>query len=215
MEAIAFVPQEQRSARQFAEMKDLQDKQIKVANGETEAETIPANKDANIKIKASDKDYVHIAAVTRNLAPDQKSFFDESRVIKVHANQFNQLVNSNAFAAYDDVKVIHDPRPNAPKEYALKPLQPGQTPPVDMAAIKANDAALAAREQKVKDLEKSLDKKIAELNRLQEETGKAKLTGAAKTAADKKAAEEKAAADKVAGAQTGEQLPPPPTGEVK
>jgi hypothetical protein len=80
------------------------------------------------------------------------------------------LINS-AFAAFDEAKVIHDPRPNAPKDIALKP-QPlkGNNPFNDEAALKANDAALAAREQKLKDAEKSLDAKIAELNKLVAQT---------------------------------------------
>jgi hypothetical protein len=130
---------------------------------------IPANRDPKSKIKETDKDLIHVAVVTRNLDADNKVFHDEARVIKIQPRIFPQMIVNSAFAAFDEAKVIHDPRPNAPKDYALKPAPLKGTNAFNEEA-KVSDAALAAREQKVKDAEKSLDAKIAELNKLMAQT---------------------------------------------
>jgi hypothetical protein len=202
MESKTFITAEQRQAKQVDELKSLQEKQLKAAEGDESAiKTIGANRDGKYKIAEHDKDYIHIATLTRNLDSDQKKFFDESRVIKIQPNMFDQMLKNSAFASYDDVKVIHDPRPNAPKDYALKPTLPVSQ---DEAANQIKDAALAAREQKVKDAEKRLDAKMAELEAMLSASGKKPLSGAAA-----KAAEEKAKKDAEATPATGD-LPPLP-----
>ena len=160
----AFVTGEQRQARQVDELKALQDKQVRFANGEKDAiKEVPANRDSKSKILETEKDYVHVAVLMRTLDADQKRFVDEARVILVQPNMIDQMIKNSAFAAYDDARIIHDPRPNAPKDIALKPVIP-VTP--DEKAAQLQDAALAAREQKIKDAEKRLDEKLARMEEL-------------------------------------------------
>lgn len=160
-----FATSEQRQAKQLDELNDLRNRQIAAAQGDTDAiKMISANKDSKIKIKETDKDYVHVALMTRTLDANQKEFLTDSKIVKVHPNNFAQIVASNAYGAYDDVKVIHDPRPNAPKEYNLKPFEPKSA--AALVAPVVSDAAQAAREQKNKESEARIDKKIAELSAL-------------------------------------------------
>jgi hypothetical protein len=154
---------EQRQAKQLDELNDLRDKQIAHANGDENAvKYISANRDSKYKIKEIEKGYVHVALLTRTLDAQQTEFHDETRVVPFQPNSFDQLVASNAFGAYSDATVIHDPRANAPKVYNLKPFEPKKAVPL-IVQNSQNEAALAAREQKLADQEKRAAKMIEDL----------------------------------------------------
>lgn len=161
---MAVQTAEARQAKQLDEQRDLQDRQIKAAQGDTRAiKMIQANRDPKSQIKEADKDHIHIAVVTRNHDVERKEYFPEARVLKIQPTIFPQMLANNAFAQYDEAKVIHDPRPNAPEVVELKP----RPLVVKDAADNANvDAAFAAREQKLKEMEVRLDAKLAEMQRL-------------------------------------------------
>ena len=194
-----------RQALQLDASKDLQERQQAASEGGEPLEEIPANRNKNFKIRKIEENYVHLAVGERLLAPDQKSFITRSSIIKVQPNNFAQMVLNNAFAGYDDAQVIHDPRKNAPKEYALKPVNErfvGE-PEVDTAKF---DAALAAKEQKLREMEARVDKKIAELTALQNAGVKTPSK-----AEQKKAAEQPAQTQTPAPAAPGtSEVPPPP-----
>lgn len=192
---------DQRAARQADEMKTLQEKQIAIKSDELNEEYITGNRDSKSKIKKSEAGYVHTAVITRTLAPDSQSFIEDARVIKTHPNQFAQQIKNNAFGMYNEAKVIHDPRPNAPREYELKP-QVAVSRPVDPGAV---DAALAAREQKVREMEKSLDKKMADYQAQLKQGAKAETKVQPKPAVSLGASD----ASKASPANT-ESLPPLP-----
>jgi hypothetical protein len=195
-----FVTGEQRQAKQVDELKALQDKQVRYAQGDKSAiKEIQANRDPKSKILETEKDYVHVAVVMRTLDADQKRFIDEARVIPIQPNAIDQMIKNSAFAAYDDAKIIHDPRPNAPEVLAVKPVAPVSQ---DEAAARANDAALAAREQKIKDAEKRLDEKMAALEEL--------IAKSQKASKEPKPAEAKADAKEKAKTAEGSDLPPLP-----
>lgn len=179
---------EMRKAQQSDKLRELQRAQQKAAGGDKNAiKEVAANRDKKARIKEHEKDLVHIKVLTRTIDNDSKTFHDERRVIKIQPRNIDQMIKDGAFAAYDEAIVIHDPRENAPKEYALKPsvvMPPSLSGP-------GNDAALAAREQQLKDRERRqeeaearLDAKLAQL----EQAGKAAKTET----------------------KTGDKLPPPP-----
>lgn len=181
MENKPTLTADQRIANQLNDSKDLQERQIRAAEGDEDAiKMVPGNRDQKSKIRETEKDYIHVAVVTRNLDAESKVFHDEARVTKHHPRIFPGLISSNAFAAYDEAKIIHDPRKNAPQNEVLKPAPPRLTNPLSDADLRANDAALAAREQKVTDREKRVSENLARMEQLSAQMNQAQQTPAPK-----------------------------------
>lgn len=155
------VTREQRLADQLDENNELKLKQMAAHNGEKDAiKMIPANMDKNIKIKENDEGHVHVLTITKTYNEATKTLHEEPRTIKIQPNNLDQMIAAGTFNVYDDVRVIHDPRPNKGKT-VLKtsepkiPTLPGQ-----------NDAALAAREQKLAERERAVEERLARLEKL-------------------------------------------------
>lgn len=149
---------EQRMADQVDQIKDLQAKQMAAHNGDESAiKMIPANRDKEYEIKEYEKDYVHVAAISRIHNEATKEYKEEKRIIKIQPNNLDTMAASGAFNVYDDVKVIHDPRPGKAKEVKLKTTEPS--------------VAQAKPSQREKELEDRLAKLEAQLSA--KEKGKA------------------------------------------
>lgn len=115
---------DQKIARQSSELNALRADQIAEANGEKETEYVEGNRNPKFKIRVLEaRGYVHVWTLIKNLSQDQKSFIEETRVVKIHAREFDRRVKDGAFTPYDEVEVVHDPRKGAPKVYEMKPTQ--------------------------------------------------------------------------------------------
>jgi hypothetical protein len=163
-------PLEIKIFEQQVALKEQQLAQKSALTGGKALPEITANRDKSKKIKEKDKDYVHVEVLTRTLNASGTDFHNERRVLKLNPRAFEQLIKDNGFAQYNESKVIHDPRENAPKEVKLVAA------PLQAAPGLVNDAELAAREQKVADREKSIDDKLAQLDAKLAELNKAKVT---------------------------------------
>lgn len=160
---------EQKEEQQLEELKELQTLQ--------KAGKVPmrkANRDSSVEIPAHEYDgYVVVSTLTRNLNPDQKSFTDIRKNVKIHKDRFDAMVDAGGFVTFDDVKIVHDPRENPRASYEFRPSTVSQKS-LDAAARqgasvptkgskelekKAND--LAAREQE-------LSKKTEDFNKASE-----------------------------------------------
>jgi hypothetical protein len=156
---VVITPREKKMADQVDALNTLRQNQKAALAGDKKAiAMVDANKEKGAKVPAHEQHLIHIATLTRTLSADQKSFIDQRRVIPVNTRNFNQMIKDGAFAAFDEAKVIHDPRPDAPREYALKPVDLSTS-----AAMPVNDAALAAKEQKLAEREKKIDAALAML----------------------------------------------------
>jgi hypothetical protein len=141
---------EQKEEIQLSELNEL--KRMQKAG---EITMMRANIDSSVKIPAHEYDnYVVVRTLQRNLNPDQKSFTDIVKNIKVHADRFDAMVDAGGFVTFDDVKIVHDPREAPREKYEFRP----QT--INKAALSAaaTPAAPSPRinkelEKKVKDLE--------------------------------------------------------------
>ena len=152
---------EQRLADQVDELKALQVKQMAAHDGDqTAIKTIKANLDPKYEVKDYERDYVHILLTQRVNNEATKSYIDETRVMKLHPNNLEQMISTGIFGGYDDAKVIHDPRTGKnKKEIKLK-----AEPVPQVAPVKIDDSALAAKEQKLAEREKRLAEQEARLD---------------------------------------------------
>jgi hypothetical protein len=143
---------QERINKQKDELENIRLQQKEAAEGGEPLPKIKANRDKNLEINEHEKEYIHVLAITRTVEPDLKTVHEEKRITKHHPRQFAQLIKGGAFNAFDDVRVVHDPRKNAPKDEVLKPSQPTAAPtPADTAM------ALSVRENKLKEREKALE----------------------------------------------------------
>ncbi len=109
---------EEKLAQQRDDLLELKGKQIRAAAGETDAiETQKGNKDKAYVLPENEAKYVHLKTTIKHLDEATKSIKKEDRIIKIHAREFDRRIAEGAFKTYDEVKVLHDPRANAPKEY--------------------------------------------------------------------------------------------------
>lgn len=169
MEKPTFdLTKDQKQARQQSELSALKQDQIAIALGEKEGEFVEGNRKPGTQIRALEaKGYVHVWTRVKHLDQGGKSFTNEDRTIKIHAREFDNRVKDGAFKTYDEVEVIHDPRKNAPKEYALKPEILGAAGDVQ---DKVNAATGKAQEKLDKEkahvlkTSQILEKKIGEVN---------------------------------------------------
>jgi len=146
---------EQRQADQVDELKELQAKQMAAHDDPGSIKKIKANLDPKYEVKEYEKDFVHVLLVSRLNNEATKSYIDETRVIKVHPGNLEAMISTGIFGGYDDAKVIHDPRTNRPKDYRLK-AEP--VPQAKAAPTPVDESILAAKEQRIADLERRLAK---------------------------------------------------------
>jgi len=147
---------EQREADQVDAIKTLQAQQMAAHDGDDQAiKKIKANRDPRQEVKDYERDYVHILLTSRINNEATKEYIEETRTIKVHPNQVEQMIATGIFNGYDDARVIHDPRTGKVKEFKLK-AEP--VPQVSAAPVKVDDSVLAAKEQRIADLERRLAK---------------------------------------------------------
>jgi len=192
---------DQKNAQQVSDLNELRTQQIAEANGDEETEYVEGNRNPKFKIRELEaRAYVHVWTRIRNLAPDQKSFIDEDKVVKIHAREFDKRVKDGAFKPYDEVEVVHDPRKGAPIHYELKPdhvnvdapvmgigksnYQAGQLGAEDIGKAKSQimkeAARIDAKNSQLKDRESDLDSREAALKAREEAFEKDLLTMAAK-----------------------------------
>jgi len=151
---------EQRQADQVDELKALQAMQMAAHEGdETAIKKIKANLDPKYEVKDYEAGYVHILLTQRVNNEATKSYVDETRVMKLHPNNLEQMISTGIFGGYDDAKVIHDPRTGKNKKEIKLKAEP--VPQVAPAQIDASE--LAAREQKVAERERRLEAALAKL----------------------------------------------------
>lgn len=102
-------------------VKQMQVLREKQANG-IAIDTITANKDSNFKINEHEKRLIHVLLEQEEWDRGVKK--SKPRIQKFYPNDFNLMQKNillegdknrpqNAFAMYDTVKIIHDPRTNA------------------------------------------------------------------------------------------------------
>lgn len=99
------------------QLKDLQQLQIS-----GEAKTIKANQNDKYDIPEASKDRIHLSLTRKVLNPAAKTFDLQEKIMAVDARDFEQLDKTNAFhqAAWENVEIIHDPRPKTEKKAADK-----------------------------------------------------------------------------------------------
>lgn len=165
MDTTLLVTPESRLMKQKEDLRKLQrDQQAALAGDKEKIRMIKGNKDSKHEIAEHEKHLIHVYTNIKTVDVDTKTIHEEERIVKVHARNFDQLIKDGAFAVYDEVKVIHDPRKNAPKEYNLRPNVPASA---SLTAATMTDAALAAREQKLKEREKQIEERLAKLEALE------------------------------------------------
>lgn len=113
---------DQKLSLQQSQLQELKGKQIDAINGNDEAmPEIEANRNDKYTIRETEQGYVHVKVTNKTLAPGEKSFLEDTHIVKIHAREFDRRVSEGAFKTFDEVEVIHDPRANAPEKYDLKP----------------------------------------------------------------------------------------------
>lgn len=76
---------------------------------------VPCNIDPTHKISEQEEDdYVALHVTELYQVPGAKSYANVSKLLLIHANQFERFYEAKAFALYDEVKLVHDPREDAP-----------------------------------------------------------------------------------------------------
>jgi hypothetical protein len=167
---------------------------------------ITANRDKNFKIPKTEEGYVHCLLTTKNVGADMKSLVEQTKTDAYHADRFDVLVEQGAFQAFDDVKIIHDPRDGYEnKVYSFKPekieaaavtgaratgiVKANEMKAINQARKEIGDAQddLATRTQAVAEKEKELTDKEAKIKSLVDEQG-AKLEEKEKTLEEREAA---------------------------
>lgn len=130
--------------------------------GDKATEYVTANRNPKFQIKAREaKGYVHIWTRINNLAPDQKSFIHEDKVVCIRLREFERMVEQRAFAQYDEYDVIHHPTDTTTK-FKLKDDVAGDQPTNrDMKAAFEN---VAVRERQLAAKESQIDNKLSELD---------------------------------------------------
>jgi hypothetical protein len=154
---------DQRLADQVDELKELQTQQMAAHDGDQDAiKKIKANRDPKLEVKDYEADYVHILLTQRINNEATKEYIEETKTIKLHPNQVDQMIATGIFNGYDDARVIHDPRAGKVKEFRLKSEPVAQVQPTPIV-----DASVtAAREQKIADREKAIEAQLAEMREL-------------------------------------------------
>lgn len=162
MEKKAPLTKAQREAEQVDQLSDLKRAQIQEANGGQPLATTTANRNPKYKIRVIEAaDYVHVLLTTKHLNEQTKSITTEESVIAIHAREFDRRVKEGIFKLSDEAQVIHDPRPNAPQSYDLRP----NTLEIDANGPKA-DPNIALREKKLAAKEQALAEKEGEREEL-------------------------------------------------
>ena len=87
------------------ELQELQQAQLS-----GNAPTIKANNSDKHEIAEAEKDYVHVELTTRTNNPATRKYDEKKRVVAFRPQEFEAMEGSNAFAGYDSVEIIHDPR---------------------------------------------------------------------------------------------------------
>jgi hypothetical protein len=134
-------------------------------------EYVEGNRNPNFKIKKREADlYVHVLCVTLLQSPGEKRFNRQESVVPIPKTRFDQLVKEGGLQQYDEVEVVHDPRPHV-KSYNLKPgnLESKDEPAtvIDKNAISAIEKAKNTIDNEKKNLGKikeKLDDKAKELD---------------------------------------------------
>lgn len=139
---------------QVDEINELKAQQMAAHTDPSSVKKIKANLDPKIEIKETERDYVHILLTQRLHNEATKEYINETRVLRLHPTNLEAMIATGIFGGYDDAKVIHDPRTNRPKDYKLKaePVPQGKIAP----SAPVDDSVLAAKEQRIADLEKRL-----------------------------------------------------------
>lgn len=97
---------DQRMMAQADQLADMQQKQLSGQIGK-----VKANIDSSFEISEHEAEgYVHVFTRVKHVQPDKKEIMNEDRVIKVHANIFDQKVKDGMLAVYDEFRIVHDPR---------------------------------------------------------------------------------------------------------
>lgn len=154
---------EQKKVIQAGQLKELQSAQILYANGDKNAiEFVEGNIDDDYVLPKHDAHTVHARVITVNLNENTKERTEDKKVIQIPARTFDAFVNAGGFLAYDDVSILHDPRPNRPSEYDLKPFdkQPEAVSTDKNTAARERKLAMAERDAAAK--QAALDEKLAE-----------------------------------------------------
>lgn len=169
-ERVRSLSKDQKLLKQEEENLALKDHQLAVAEGVEEPDTTHANIDHNFKINTAEAaGYVHVWTEVRHVAQDQKTVSSETRIIKIHARQFDEKVREGMFLQYDEAKVIHDPRPNKPSSYNLKPAIGQFTPQSANPNLAARERDLAVREQQLKQQEDEIKNRLENIKRMEQE----------------------------------------------
>lgn len=142
---------DQKLHKQVSDNNALKEEQKRIANGERDADTIPANIDDTRKINKLEENYVHVLLINKMHNENTKSYENVEKVDLYHSRDFEQLVNSGAFNLFDEVRVIHHPEK---KEYTQAQLKPNS---LDVTKTKLPEPAGTSLK------EKQLAKQKAEL----------------------------------------------------
>lgn len=168
---------DQKMSLQEDQLKELQEEQIQEANGTKPTEMVEANLNSKYQVKKRDsEEFVHVWTREKHAGADGKSSVNHDKVIKIRYRQFNNTVASGAFATYDEIEVIHDPRSPRPEAYNLKPTQvnvggPATTPNltnVSREQLEVREQAVAKQEKKLARQNDELAKRLEAIEKRQE-----------------------------------------------
>lgn len=119
--------------RQPLDLEDLKQQQLNAsAGGESDLATQAGNGDKAYKLPTAEAHLLHVKLITKVNNPLTKKYDEKSTVVQLSAPEFERMEKNETFKQYDEVELLHDPRPKA----EIKADKTGDVPSNTPAAAK-------------------------------------------------------------------------------
>jgi len=119
--------------RQKLDLEELKQQQLNVsAGGESDLATQAGNGDKSYKFPTAEAHLLHVKLITKVNNPLTKKYDEKSTIVQLSAPEFERMEKNETFKQYDEVELLHDPRPKA----EIKADKTGDVPSSTPAAAK-------------------------------------------------------------------------------
>jgi flagellar motor switch protein FliM len=149
--------------RQALDLEELKQQQLNAsAGGESEVTMQAGNGDKTYKLPVHEAHLLHVKLIQKVNNPITKKYDEKSTTVQLSAQEFERMEKNETFKQYDEVELLHDPRPKA----EIKADKTGDAPVKTPAAAKKPIRSMQDAQMRYKELTKQdapSDKSFAEL----------------------------------------------------
>jgi hypothetical protein len=85
-----------------------------------------AGKAAGYQVPAHEAHRLHVELVTSTANPSTRQFDHAKKVVQLSPQEFERMEKNDSFAEYDEVNILHDPRPKGRQDRRRAYWQPGR-----------------------------------------------------------------------------------------